>query len=53
MQLFFDYILAYYNLPLPIGSDEIIKRLQMRLNSSQCGHKEWLTHSCISFLTAS
>ena len=40
MQRFFDHIFAYYDLPLPIGSDEIIKRLQMWLNNPQCGHKE-------------
>ena len=40
MQRFVDHIFAYYDLPLPIGSDEIIKRLQMWLNNPQCGHKE-------------
>ena len=29
MQRFLDHIFAYYDSPLPIGSDEIIKRLQM------------------------
>ena len=33
---FLNHIFAYYNLPLPIGSDEIIKRLQMWLNNPQC-----------------
>ena len=36
MQRFF----AYYDSLLPIGSYEIIKRLQMWLNNPQCGHKE-------------
>ena len=40
MQRFFDHIFAYYDLPLLIGSNEIIKRLQMWLNNPQCGHKE-------------
>ena len=40
MQRFFDHIFAYYDSPLPIGSDEIIKRLQMWLNNPHCGHKE-------------
>ena len=31
---------AYYDSPLPIGSDELIERLQMWLNNPQCGHKE-------------
>ena len=30
----------YYDSLLPIGSDEITKRLQMGLNNPQCGHKE-------------
>ena len=38
MQRFFDHIFAYYDSLLPIGSDEITKRLQMRLNNPQCGH---------------
>ena len=40
MQRFFDKFLAYYDSPLPIGSDEIIKRLQVWLNNPQCGQKE-------------
>ena len=36
----FDNIFAYYDSLLPIGSDEITKRLQMWLNNLQCGHKE-------------
>ena len=40
MQRFFDHIFVYYDSPQPIGSDEIIKRLQMWLNNPQCGHKE-------------
>ena len=40
MKRFFDHILAYYDSPLPIGSDEINKRLQMWLNNTHCGHKE-------------
>ena len=52
MQRFFDHIFSYYDSPLPIGSDEIIKRLQMWLNNSKCGHKEgqkfpifwWVNH---------
>ena len=40
MQRFFDNIFAYDDLLLPIGSDEITKRLQMWLNNPQCGHKE-------------
>ena len=35
---FFDHIFAYYDSLLPIGSYEIIKRLQMWLNNPQCGH---------------
>ena len=38
MQRFFDHIFAYYDFPLPIGSDEIITRLQMWLNNPQRGH---------------
>ena len=30
---FIDHIFAYYDLPLPIGWDEIIKSLQMWLNN--------------------
>ena len=40
MQRFFDHIGAYYDSSLPIGSDEIIKRLQMWLNNPQFGHTE-------------
>ena len=40
MQIFFDHIFAYYDLPLPIVSDEIIETLQMWLNNRQCGYKE-------------
>ena len=40
MQRFVDHIFAYYDLPLPIGSDEIIKRLQMWFNNPQSGHRE-------------
>ena len=32
---FFYQVFAYYDSPLPIGSDEII---QMWLNNPQCGH---------------
>ena len=31
---------AYYDLLLPISSDEIIKGLQMWSSNPQCGHKE-------------
>ena len=40
MQRFSDPIFAYYDSPPLIGSDEIIKRLQMWLNNPECGHKE-------------
>ena len=40
IQRFFYHIFAYYDSPLHIGSDEIIKRLQMWLNNPQCEHKE-------------
>ena len=40
MQRFFDHIFAYYDLLLPVGSDEIIKRLQMWSTKPQSGHKE-------------
>ena len=40
MQRFFKHIFAYYDTPLPIGSYEIIKRLQLWLKNAQCGHKE-------------
>ena len=40
MQRFVDNFYPYYDLPLPIGSDEIIQKLQMWLNDPQCGHKE-------------
>ena len=36
----FYHSFAYYDLTLPISSDEIIKRLQMCLNNPQYGHKE-------------
>ena len=39
-RFFFLHILSHHDLPLPIGSDETVKRLQMWLNNSQCGHKE-------------
>ena len=35
-----NHIVAYNDLLLTIGSDEIIKRLQRWLNNPQCGHKE-------------
>ena len=35
MQRLFDHIFAYYDLLLPIGSEEIAKRLQMWLNNPQ------------------
>ena len=38
--IFLNHIFANYDLPLPIGSDEMNKRLQMWLNNPQCGHKE-------------
>ena len=37
---FLNHIFAYYDLLLPIGSDENTKRLQMWLNNPQCGYKE-------------
>ena len=40
MQRFFDRIFAFYDLLLPVGSDEIIKWLQMWLKHPQCGHEE-------------
>ena len=40
MQRFIDHIVAYYDLHISKSSDKIIKRLQMRLNTPQCGHKE-------------
>ena len=40
MQRLFDHIFAYYDLLLPIGSDEIHKRLEMWLNNPQCGPTE-------------
>ena len=43
MQRFFDHIFAYYDLLLPIGSDESTKRLQTWWNNPQCGHKEGKT----------
>ena len=36
----FDHVFAYYDSLLPIGSDEITKRLQMWLNNPQSEHKE-------------
>ena len=39
MQQIVDHIIAYYDSPLLIGSDEIIKRLQMCLSSPQIIHK--------------
>ena len=41
-KVFFDHIYAYYDLPQPIGSCEIIEILQMWLNNPQCQHKEGL-----------
>ena len=40
MQKILDHIFAYFDLPLSIGSDVIIKRHQMWLSNPQCGHKE-------------
>ena len=40
MQRFLYHIFAYYDLLLPIGSDEITKRLPMWLDNHQCSHKE-------------
>ena len=40
MQRIVDHIFAYYDSPLPIGSDEVNKKLQMRLKNPQYGHKE-------------
>ena len=40
MQRCFDHIFAYYDLLLPIGSDEIIEKLQIWLNNPQCGHQK-------------
>ena len=34
------FIFAYYDLPLPLGSDEMIKRLKIWLNNPEFGHKE-------------
>ena len=45
MQRCFDHMFAYYDSPLPIDSDEIIKRRQNWLNNSQSGHKEGQTFS--------
>ena len=36
-----NHIFAYCDLPLPTGSGEIFKRLQMRFNNPQYEHKEW------------
>ena len=38
--MIFDNIFAYYDSLLPLGSDEIIKRIEMLLNNPHCGHKE-------------
>ena len=40
MQKFVDHIFAYYDWPLPIGLDEMIKRLSMWLTNPQCRPKE-------------
>ena len=40
MERFSDNIFAYYDLPLPMGSDEIIKKLQMWLNNPWRGQKK-------------
>ena len=40
MQNIFVHIFANYDSLLPIGSDEITKRLQMWLNNPQCRQKE-------------
>ena len=40
MQIYFDHNFTYYDSLLPIGSEEITKRLQLWLNNHQCGHKE-------------
>ena len=40
MQRVVDSIFAYYDLLLPISSDEITKKHQMLLINPQCGHKE-------------
>ena len=40
MKRIFDHIFAHYYSPLPIGSDEIFKKLQIWLNNPQCGPKE-------------
>ena len=39
-RIFLNHIFAYYVLPLPIGTDKIIKRLQILSNIPQCGYKE-------------
>ena len=39
-KIHFIIFFAYYYSPLPIGSYEIIKRLQIGLNNQQFGHKE-------------
>ena len=38
--VFFSHSFAYYDSLLPIGTDEITKRLHMWLNNPQYGHKE-------------
>ena len=38
--IFLNHVLAYYDSPLPIGSDETMKRLQIGLNNPHGGHKE-------------
>ena len=42
MQIFY-HVFAFYDLRLPIGSDEIIKRLQLLLNNPQCGQRKTQT----------
>ena len=51
MQKFVDHIFAYYDSPLLIGSDEIIKRLQLWLNNPQCGHKKSQTNQFFAEIT--
>ena len=34
------FVFAYYDSLLPLGSDEIFKRLQVWLNNQQCGQKK-------------
>ena len=40
MERFFDHIFAYNDSLIPIGSDEIIKKLQVWWNNPQWGHKK-------------